>query len=58
MPGLFSHNDGDPGMAFHIWHKQNAMEKITDFFWITCKSWHFFRESKQTIPILNVTKAY
>lgn len=28
MPSLFSRNDDDPGMAFHISHKQNATKKI------------------------------
>ena len=37
MPCLVSHSDDDPGMAFHILHKQNAMKKIMNCFWITSK---------------------
>lgn len=27
-PVLFSHSGGAPGMASHIWHKQNAAKEI------------------------------
>lgn len=51
MPSLFSRNDDDPGMAFHILHKQNATKKIAyiilDYLEVMV---FFFLESKPTKP--------